>query len=146
MFGQLAELPEPCGADGVVVDGVVVDGVVADGVLEDEPLLDEPVEPFAIATTPPAIAPVTSRLATTFRSLITSPPFVVSLSDRSRIWRCRLCVPDEYVQSSLLRSAPLAADGAGRPGRGRRFPGSALVAEWQTRKGRASGTIYRIDG
>ena len=85
MFGQFAELPEPFGADGVVVDGVVVDGVVADGVLEDEPLLEEPVAAFAIATTPPAIAPVTSRLARIFRSLITSPPFVVSLSGRFRI-------------------------------------------------------------
>ena len=79
MFGQF-ELPEPCGAvDGVVVDGavcVVVDGVVVVAVLEDElPLDEEPVAAFAMATTPPAIAPVASRLATIFRSLITSPPF-----------------------------------------------------------------------
>ena len=81
MFGQF-ELPEPFGVvDGVVVDGavcVVVDGVVVVAVLEDEvPLDDEPVAAFAIATTPPAIAPVASRLATIFRSLITSPPFLV---------------------------------------------------------------------
>ena len=81
MFGQF-ELPEPFGAvDGVVVDGavcVVVEGVVVVAVLEDEvPLDDEPVAAFAIATTPPAIAPVASRLATIFRSLITSPPFLV---------------------------------------------------------------------
>jgi hypothetical protein len=83
MFGQFA-LPEPFGAvvDGVVVDGVV--GVVVDGVgvvvavLEDDvPLDEEPVAAFAIATTPPAIAPVASRLARIFRSLITSPPFLV---------------------------------------------------------------------
>jgi hypothetical protein len=81
MFGQL-ELPEPLGVvDGVVVDGavcVVDEGVVVVAVLEDEvPLDDEPVAAFAIATTPPAIAPVASRLATIFRSLITSPPFLV---------------------------------------------------------------------
>ncbi len=81
MFGQF-ELPEPFGVvDGVVVDGavcVVDDGVVVRAVLEDEvPLDDEPVAAFAIATTPPAIAPVASRLATIFRSLITSPPFLV---------------------------------------------------------------------
>jgi hypothetical protein len=80
MFGQFA-LPEPFGAvaDGVVVDGdvgVVVDGVVVVAVLEDDvPLDEEPVAAFAIATTPPAIAPVASRLARIFRSLITSPPF-----------------------------------------------------------------------
>jgi hypothetical protein len=84
MFGQF-ELPEPCGAvDGVVVDGavcVVVDGVVVVvvAVLEDElPLDEEPVAAFAMATTPPAIAPVASRLATILRSLITSPPFLSS--------------------------------------------------------------------
>jgi hypothetical protein len=80
MFGQFA-LPEPFGVvDGVVVDGVCVvdEGVVVVAVLEDEvPLDDEPVAAFAIATTPPAIAPVASRLATIFRSLITSPPFLV---------------------------------------------------------------------
>lgn len=81
MFGQLA-LPEPFGVvDGVVVDGavcVVDEGVVVVAVLEDEvPLDDEPVAAFAIATTPPAIAPVASRLATILRSLITSPPFLV---------------------------------------------------------------------
>jgi hypothetical protein len=83
MFGQFA-LPEPFGAvvDGVVVDGVV--GVVVDGVVvvaavleDDVPLDEEPVAAFAIATTLPAIAPVTSRLARVFRSLITSPPFLV---------------------------------------------------------------------
>jgi hypothetical protein len=81
MFGQF-ELPEPFGVvDGVVVDGavcVVDDGVVVVAVLEDELPLDEPVAAFAIATTPPAIAPVASRLATIFRSLITSPPFLSS--------------------------------------------------------------------
>jgi hypothetical protein len=82
MFGQF-ELPEPFGAvvDGVVVDGavgVVVDGVVAVAAPEDDVPLDEPVAAFAIATTPPAIAPVASRLATTLRSLITSPPFLSS--------------------------------------------------------------------
>jgi hypothetical protein len=82
MFGQFA-LPEPFGAvvDGVVVDGVVgvvVDGVVVVAVLEDDvPLDEEPVAAFAIATTLPAIAPVASRLARIFRSLITSPPFLV---------------------------------------------------------------------
>ena len=81
MFGQL-ELPELFGVvDGVVVDGavcVVDEGVVVVAVLEDEvPLDDEPVAAFAIATTPPAIAPVASRLATILRSLITSPPFLV---------------------------------------------------------------------
>jgi hypothetical protein len=83
MFGQFA-LPEPFGAvvDGVVVDGVV--GVVVDGVVvvaavleDDVPLDEEPVAAFAIATTLPAIAPVASRLARIFRSLITSPPFLV---------------------------------------------------------------------
>jgi hypothetical protein len=83
MFGQFA-LPELFGAvvDGVVVDGVV--GVVVDGVVvvaavleDDVPLDEEPVAAFAIATTLPAIAPVTSRLARVFRSLITSPPFLV---------------------------------------------------------------------
>jgi hypothetical protein len=81
MFGQL-ELPELFGVvDGVVVDGavcVVDEGVVVVAVLEDEVPLDaEPVAAFAIATTPPAIAPVASRLARIFRSLITSPPFLV---------------------------------------------------------------------
>ncbi len=81
MFGQL-ELPEPFGVvDGVVVDGavcVVDEGVVVVAVLEDEvPLDDEPVAALAIATTPPAIAPVASRLATILRSLISSPPFLV---------------------------------------------------------------------
>jgi len=80
MFGQF-ELPEPFGVLDGVVDGgvcVVVDGVVV-AVLEDElPLDDDPVAAFAIATTPPAIAPVASRLATIFRSLITSPPFLSS--------------------------------------------------------------------
>jgi hypothetical protein len=84
MFGQFALL-EPFGAvvDGVVLDGlvgVVVDGVVVvvAAVLEDDvPLDEEPVAAFAIATTLPAIAPVTSRLARVFRSLITSPPFLV---------------------------------------------------------------------
>jgi hypothetical protein len=84
MFGQFA-LPEPFGAvvDGVVLDGLV--GVVVDGVVvvvaavleDDDPLDEEPVAAFAIATTLPAIAPVTSRLARVFRSLITSPPFLV---------------------------------------------------------------------
>jgi hypothetical protein len=83
MFGQFA-LPEPFGAvvDGVVVDGVV--GVVVDGVVvvaavleDDVPLDEEPVAAFAIATTLPAIAPVASRLARIFRSLIPSPPFLV---------------------------------------------------------------------
>ena len=75
MFGQFELPPEPFGVDGVVVDGVVV----AAGVPEDElPLDDEPVAAFAIATTPPAIAPVASRLASIVRSLIASPPFVRS--------------------------------------------------------------------
>lgn len=82
MFGQFELLPEPFGVvDGVVVDGavcVVDDGVVVVAVLEDELPLDEPVAAFAIATTPPAIAPVASRLARIFRSLITSPPFLSS--------------------------------------------------------------------
>jgi hypothetical protein len=81
MLGQF-ELLEPFGVvDGVVVDGVcvVVVGVVVVAVLEDDvPLDDDPVAAFAIATTLPAIAPVASRLAATFRSLITSPPFLSS--------------------------------------------------------------------
>jgi hypothetical protein len=99
MFGQF-ELPEPFGAvDGVVVDGavcVVDDGVVVVAVLEDEvPLDDEPVAAFAIATTPPAIAPVASRLATIFRSLITSPPFL-----------CRLALLVDFI-SRLPPESPL---------------------------------------
>jgi hypothetical protein len=84
MFGQFALL-EPFGAvvDGVVLDGLV--GVVVDGVVvvvaavleDDDPFDEEPVAAFAIATTLPAIAPVASRLARIFRSLITSPPFLV---------------------------------------------------------------------
>jgi hypothetical protein len=106
MFGQF-EPPDPLGAviDGVVVDGgvcVVVDGVVVAAVLEDDVPLDEPVAAFAIATTPPAIAPVATRLATTVRSFITSPPFLsssvctrlhfTSRSCDSRVnWRTVLC-------------------------------------------------------
>ena len=69
MFGQLAELPECEGAvpDGAVVDGVVmvVDGVVdvAAGVVLTP---DEPVAAFAIATTPPASAPVQASDASSF--------------------------------------------------------------------------------
>jgi hypothetical protein len=75
MFGQLELPPEPFGVDGVVVDGVVV----AAGVPEDElPFDEEPVAAFAIATTPPAIAPVASRLASIVRNLIASPPFIRS--------------------------------------------------------------------
>ena len=69
MFGQFELAPEPLGVDGVVVDGVVA----AAGVPEDElPPDDEPVAAFAIATTPPAIAPVASRLASIVRNLIAS--------------------------------------------------------------------------
>jgi hypothetical protein len=73
MFGQSLELPEcdgavPVGAvpvpEGVVVDGVVVDGVVAVAVVPDEP--DAPVAAFAIATTPPASAPVQASVASSF--------------------------------------------------------------------------------
>ncbi len=74
MFGQFALPPELFGVDGVVVDGVVA---AAAGVPEDElPLDEEPVAAFAIATTPPAIAPVASRLASIVRNLIASPPFI----------------------------------------------------------------------
>ena len=66
MFGQLLELPVCAGAvpDGVVVDGVVVDGVVAVAVVPVDPL--EPVAAFAIATTPPASAPVHASVASSF--------------------------------------------------------------------------------
>jgi hypothetical protein len=68
MFGQLLELPVCAGAvpvpDGAVVDGVVVDGVVAVAVVPDDPL--EPVAAFAIATTPPASAPVHASVASNF--------------------------------------------------------------------------------
>ena len=65
MFGQPVELPECEGAvpDGVAVEGVVVvDGVVdvAAGVVLTP---DEPVAAFAIATTPPASAPVQASVA-----------------------------------------------------------------------------------
>ena len=46
---------------GAVVDGVVVDGVVAVAVVPVDPL--DPVAAFAIATTPPASAPVHARVA-----------------------------------------------------------------------------------
>jgi len=93
MFGQFALLPDPFGADGVVVDGVVVDGVVvAAGVPEDDPLDEEPDAAFAIATTPPAIAPVASRLARIFRSLITSSLRQVWFADRFH-WTRRRCEP-----------------------------------------------------
>lgn len=66
MFGQLPVLPECEGAvpDGVVVDGVVVDGDVdvAAGVV----LVPELVAAFAIATTPPARAPVQASVASSF--------------------------------------------------------------------------------
>jgi hypothetical protein len=71
MFGQLLELPVCAGAvpdgavpDGAVVDGVVVDGVVAVAVAPDDPLA--PVAAFAIATTPPANAPVHASVASNF--------------------------------------------------------------------------------
>ena len=70
MFGQTPELPEWEGAvpDGAVVDGVVVDGVVAVdvAVLPVVPVVPEPVAAFAIATTPPARAPVQARVASSF--------------------------------------------------------------------------------
>jgi hypothetical protein len=67
MFGQSLELPECDGAVPVpegVVDGVVVDGVVAVAVVPDEP--EAPVAAFAIATTPPASAPVQASVASSF--------------------------------------------------------------------------------
>ena len=71
MFGQLLELPVCAGAvpdgavpDGAVVDGVVVDGVVAVAVVPDDPLA--PVAALAIATTPPASAPVHASVASNF--------------------------------------------------------------------------------
>jgi hypothetical protein len=70
MFGQTPELPEWEGAvpDGAVVDGVVVDGVVAVdvAVLPVVPVVPEPVAALAIATTPPARAPVQARVASSF--------------------------------------------------------------------------------
>lgn len=67
MFGQSAELPVWAGAapDGVVVDGVVVDGVVdvAVGVVLAP---EAPVAALAIATTPPASAPVQASVASSF--------------------------------------------------------------------------------
>jgi hypothetical protein len=69
MFGQLPGLPECDGAvpepEGPVVDGVAVDGVVAvaAGVV---PVPEEPVAAFAIATTPPASAPVQASVASSF--------------------------------------------------------------------------------
>ncbi len=69
MFGQLPEVPECEGAvpDGAVVEGVVVvvDGVVdvAAGVVLTP---DEPVAALAIATTPPASAPVHASVASSF--------------------------------------------------------------------------------
>ena len=95
MFGQFPLLPDPFGADGVVVDGLVVDGVVvvAAAVPEDDvPFDDEPDAAFAIATTPPAIAPVASRLARIFLSLITSSLRQVWFADRFH-WTRRRCEP-----------------------------------------------------
>jgi hypothetical protein len=66
MLGQSLELPVCAGAvpDGAVVDGVVVDGVVAVAVVPDDPLA--PVAAFAIATAPPASAPVHASVASNF--------------------------------------------------------------------------------
>jgi hypothetical protein len=74
MFGQLPLVPECEGAvpDGAVVEGivVVVDGVVVDGVVDVAAGVvltpDEPVAAFAIATTPPASAPVQASVASSF--------------------------------------------------------------------------------
>jgi hypothetical protein len=72
MRGQLPELPEWEGAvpDGAVPDGAVVDGVVVDGVVAVDvavvPVVPEPVAAFAIATTPPARAPVQASVASSF--------------------------------------------------------------------------------
>ena len=67
MFGQLLELPE---CDGAVPDGVVVDGVVVATAWSRcgcarRPRI-EPVAAFAIATTPPASAPVQASVASSF--------------------------------------------------------------------------------
>ncbi len=79
MFGQFALLPEPFGADGVVVDGVVVAAegvvVVAAAVPEDDPPADDPEAALAIATTPPANAPVATTLASIMRTLIVYASF-----------------------------------------------------------------------
>ena len=70
MFGQLPEPPEGAVPDGAVADGVVVDGVVIDGVVDVAAGVvltpDEPVAAFAIATTPPASAPVQASVASSF--------------------------------------------------------------------------------
>ena len=101
MFGQFPLLPDPFGADGVVVDGVVDGVVVAAAVPEDDVLLDEePDAAFAIATTPPAIAPVASRLARIFLSLITSSLRQVWFADRFH-WTRRRC--EQRVSTCRVR-------------------------------------------
>lgn len=70
MFGQVPELPACDGAvpDGAVVEGVVV--VVVEGVVDVAAGVvltpDEPVAALAMATTPPASAPVQASVASSF--------------------------------------------------------------------------------
>jgi hypothetical protein len=76
MFGQALELPECDGAvpDGAVPDGAVVEGVVVDGVVDVAAGVvltpDEPVAAFAIATTPPASAPVQASVTSSFLACV----------------------------------------------------------------------------